>query len=240
MSSKRVEWVFSLPDWQRLQEDRPRGKGGAMRVLPWAKVRHDFVLDNVAFRKLTKAQRADWLDLLALARRFNNEVPEDPEELSFILRTTELPDFNALIKAGLLIRRKKPKAYGQQSGRESGQESDGQEAGPDTSGLEASGPEKEPRLESEKRKNARESDLGITQEPTLIPCDDGGVLEVDRVILGHLQKKFSGVDVQAELRALVVKISAGEIKPAVRRTALSGIEGWLEQAARYSNGRSAG
>lgn len=109
--------VLQVPGWDRLQEDRPRFKGGVIRRLPWWKVYHEEIVDKAEFRMLTKAQRADWLDLQALARRTDNAIPDDQRWIKWQLRSQEDLDIAALIEAGLIVRTPVHAELGQASGQ---------------------------------------------------------------------------------------------------------------------------
>lgn len=132
--------VLQVPGWDRLQEDRPRVRGGEIRRLPWWKIYHEEIVDKVEFRTLTKAQRADWLDLQALARRTHNAIPDDQTWLRWQLRSQEDLDIAALIDAGLIVRTPVRAEDGQASGQVS--EPAGQVSAPEEKREEKKGEEK--------------------------------------------------------------------------------------------------
>lgn len=191
LPKQRGGWkrIIQVPDWEKLQEDRSGSQGGSKRILPWSKLYHGFVLGDPAFRSLTKAQRADWLDMHALARKTGNEIPDDPSYLMFETRATSPIDVQPLIDAGFLIRRTIRTTSGLDVDVDKERERD----------LDSRGEGREERPSKKREKQSPKKGIQF-------PLKGAAPWDMTDEIISEFAKRYPALDVPTEIRRLIERM----------------------------------
>jgi hypothetical protein len=187
--------------WDELQ---PKHAG---RKFPWIRS-YDSRLDEPAYRKLTKGQRADLLDLELLANRTGNWIPDDVEYFRFTLRTEDLPDVQVLVDAGFVCRRVAGRKAALRQRATATEERRG-EVGPE-----------------EKKRGEEAVQFLLKDRP-------GQPYLLDNDIIKIWEKDFPNVDVRDQLKKLAARIADDPADRAPnQRDLVRSCTSWLQRACR--------
>jgi hypothetical protein len=89
--------TLQFVNWRQYQGDRRR------ETMPWLKL-YVKLLDSYEFINLPEVTQAHAFKLMLLARKLNNQIPDDPAYIKTAIRAQKTPDISALIACGLLSR----------------------------------------------------------------------------------------------------------------------------------------
>ncbi|MEC9359818.1 MAG: hypothetical protein VX836_18365 [Pseudomonadota bacterium] len=232
MAGKKRRTFLSIVGWERMQP-----KHGD-RTFPWIRL-HDACLDDPNIRKLPKEIRADYFDMLLLANRCSNMVPESPETIAFWLRTDEALDIEALVSAGLVCRRragKKAANNRQGDGLEVEVEVEVEEKKEEKVEVEG-GLDDLSRSERELGSSSRD-EWGVPDPPSaddllIFLSDDQQPYQVTAVDLSAFEMAFGwqSIDVAGEVRKFADRMRAKPMRDRPKRQYVrADLEAWIKGA----------